>query len=70
MDCILQPDKPNPQGKKRQLDEDPDSDYEYEEYYQEKKPRGGKPAKSGISEEEKEKILQMVENEPDVSSCI
>ncbi|XP_060597583.1 beta-catenin-like protein 1 [Ruditapes philippinarum] len=65
----FQPDKPNPKSKKRQIADDNDDDYDDDDYvYEEKKPRGGKSAKAGISEEEREKILQMVENEPDVEA--
>lgn len=59
---LLQPDKPNTGSKKRQINDD-ESD---EEEYVDKRRRNKPPTSTGISEEDREKILQMVENEADV----
>ena len=59
---ILQPEKPKLTKKKRKADIEDD-----EEEYEEKKRKDEKKTGSRLAEEEREKILEVMDNEPDVS---
>ncbi|KAL4235209.1 Beta-catenin-like protein 1 [Mactra antiquata] len=60
----FQPDKPNVKKRQSKHDDDYDDDYN-DEYYTEHRGRESKVAKTGITDEQREEILKMVEDEAD-----